>query len=162
MSIRRFVAVAILLWLRLAVPPTAAAQRAIAPFVGREFDEVSDWIVFGGEARFTLAPSAWSINPRFTYHPIAGSKIIQLDANVVYDFKPATGPLTPYAGAGLGWTHVSGNAPSDSKAVANFLYGIRVHLTANSKVEPYVQSQYSFAKQFTNSYQLMAGFFFWM
>lgn len=162
MNVRRTLALVILTFAAFAVPRAARAQLAVAPFVGREFDEASNWVLFGVEARYGLSSSAWSLNPRFTYHPLTGGNIIQLDANLVYDFKPASGPVTPYAGAGVGWTHISGGGESDSKAVANFVSGLRLHLAGNDKIEPYVNAQYSFAKQFTNTYQLVAGLQFSM
>lgn len=144
-------------------PARARAQNAIAPFVGREFDEAQNWIVFGGEGRIGLPPSAWSINPRFTYHSLgSGFSAIQIDANAVYDFKPASGPVTPFAGAGLGWVHASGGGTSDSKIAGTFVAGLRLHLAGNDRIEPYLNTEYTFAKQFTNTYDMLVGLMFRM
>lgn len=159
MKVRRSVALSALMIAGFVIPSAARAQLAIAPFAGREFDETNDWVLFGAEAHVAVGQSGWTINPRFTYHPVSGASIVQFDGNLLYEVKPASGAVTPYAGAGLGWTHLSGDN-SDSKGVANLVAGMRFHFAASGKVEPYVNSEYSFAKQFTNTYHLDVGLMF--
>lgn len=163
MPVRPVVTTAAFLIVSAFISARAGAQSAVAPFVGREFDETNNWVVFGGEARIGLRPSAWSINPRFTYHPLgAGFTSLQIDANAVYDFKPASGAVTPFAGAGLGWVHTSGGGTSDSKVAGTFEAGLRLHLAGNDRVEPYLNTEYTFAKQFTNTYDMLVGLMFRM
>jgi hypothetical protein len=163
MKLRPVVLTTVILFAGAALPARSSAQRSIAPFVGREFDEQSNWIFLGGEAWLGLPTSAWSINPRFTYHSLgAGSTGLQLDANAVYEFKPASGSVTPFAGAGLGWIHTSGGGTSDSKVGGTFVAGIRLHLAGNDKLEPYLNTEYTYAKQFTNTYQMLVGLIFRM
>ena len=162
MKVRRVVLMTMVVVASAVIPRAARAQLAIAPFVGKEFDEESDWLLFGGEARIALSPTAWSLNPRLTYHPLTGGSILQLDANAVYDFKPASGPFTPYLGGGLGWVHFSSSeGGNSSKVAANFVAGLRWRPAGDGKMEPYVHSEYTFAKQFTNSYQMAVGLLFW-
>ena len=151
----------------LAGPRAAHAQWGVGAFVGREFDESDHWVIFGAHAMLPLANSPVVINPRFTYHSFGfGSKAIQFDVNVLYDFKLANpGLIRPYLGVGGGLVRTSISSElgcdvdcSSSKLVADFVAGFRLALgKGDSPFMPFVNSEYSFAKQFTNTYQLTVG-----
>lgn len=153
--------------LGLAAPRAMHAQWGIGGFVGREFDEGDHWAILGADARFPLQNSPVVINPRFTYHSFGfGSKAIQFDVNVLYDFKLANpGLIRPYLGVGGGLVHTSISADlgcdvdcSSSTLVGDFVAGFRLAFgNGESPIMPFVNSEYSFAKQFTNTYQLTVG-----
>lgn len=164
---RLFLVSALVLVGAFAVPGTARAQHSVGAFLGREFDESDHWLLFGAEARMALPNSPVVINPRASYHSWGeGAKALQLDVNVLYDFKLANpGLIRPYLGVGGGLVHQSfgsdggcGSDCSSSKLVGDFVAGFKL-VTGNgdAAIVPFLNTEYSFAKQFTNTYQMTIG-----
>jgi hypothetical protein len=76
------------------------------------------------------------------YFPGQGITWLDLNYNVVYNFRPAGAPkLTPYAGAGLNLAHASGNGASDTKLGINFMGGTEFRSTG--RVTPFVELRIS-------------------
>jgi hypothetical protein len=170
MRATRVALVAAIVLIGWAMPRTVHAQWGVGGFVGREFDESDHWVILGAHAVFPLQNSPVVINPRFTYHSFgSGFTVIQFDVNVLYDFKLANpGLIRPYLGVGGGYVHSSfGSACttdcSAGKLVADFVAGFRLAFgDGDSPIMPFVNSEYSFAKQYTNTYQLTVGFTYTM
>jgi len=151
----------------MAAPRAVHAQWGVGAFVGREFDESDHWMFLGADARVPLQNSPVIINPRFVYHSYgSGSTAFQFDVNVLYDFKLANpGLIRPYLGVGGGLVHTSFGTDfgcdvdcSQTTLVADFVAGFKLAFgNGDSQVVPFVNTEYSFAKQFTNTYQLSAG-----
>ena len=149
------------------VPGQLHAQWGVGAFVGREFDEADNWVIFGAHATYAVKNSPVVVNPRFTYHSYgSGSSSLQVDVNVLYDFALANpGLIRPYLGVGGGLVRLSESSDfcdadcSQSKLVANFLAGFKLAFgSGDSRLMPFVDTEYSFAKQFTNTYHLSIGF----
>jgi len=150
----------------VAVPGCLHAQWGVGAFVGREFDESDHWLLFGAHATYAVHNSPVVINPRFVYHSFgSGFTDMQFDVNVLYDFTLANpGLIRPYLGVGGGLVHESVSSTycmtdcSSSKAVGDFVAGFKLAIgSGDSPLVPFVNTEYSFATQFTNSYQLTVG-----
>ncbi len=73
------------------------------------------------------------------YFPGRGFTELALNYNVVYNFRPASAPkVTPYAGAGLNFSHITGNGLSDSQLGLNILGGMEFR-SAGSSVTPFLE-----------------------
>lgn len=151
----RFVLIAVGLTLG---PQMASAQfYGVGGHIGGEFDNSEDWIVFGVDGRYRVPNSSWTLAPRFNLHPVDGGSIYQIDVNALYNFpRDASLPIHPYLGVGVGLFRESFDGFSETKLVANLVSGVRV-VRSTSKVEPYIQTQYSFAKEFSNSMTFLVG-----
>jgi hypothetical protein len=85
----------------LIAPGFARAQLSVGGFVGGEFDNQNNWLLFGAEARVSLQKSMngpYDGNVRLSYHSYgSGASATQLDVNLLYNLvsHPAT-PLEPF------------------------------------------------------------------
>lgn len=140
------------------LPALSSAQfSGVGGHIGGEFDNSDNWIVFGIDGRYRVPNSVWAIAPRINLHPVEGGSIIQIDVNALYNFpRDGTLPIHPYLGAGVGLFRESFGGVSETKPVANLISGVRV-VRSTSKIEPFVQTQYSFAKKFSNSMTFLVG-----
>ena len=96
---------------------------------------------YGMQSLFPNAPLS-SIASAEIYFP--GNSVTWLDFNynVVYNFRPAGAPkLTPYAGGGLNFVHVSGGGTSASRLGLNVLGGTEFRSTG--RVTPFAEIRLS-------------------
>jgi hypothetical protein len=118
----------------------ARAQIRVGPSLGYEFDDNNYFVLFAAEARATLNALPIELDPRFTFQPLDGTSLIQVDLNALYDLPLArTSTLLPYAGVGIAIQHV-GNGGGTSVGY-NLIWGTELHL--HSPWQPFAQFQYS-------------------
>ena len=144
----------------LVVPVSAVAQMPVTAggFVGRQFENKVDWIEFGGEARIALpGMEKMAASPRFTYRPLDGGKLIQIDLNLLNNFELAKpGLFRPYAGIGGAVSRPSFGSFSETKVGLNLVSGARI-VAGNGPVEPFFNAQYTITKSFENAFALALG-----
>jgi hypothetical protein len=153
----------------LGAPLAASAQTALADddkaglisagaMAGAEFDESDNWLLFGADARVQIA-HALEFSPRFTYHPLNNSHIIQLDANILKNFDLARpGRFRPFFGVGGALWHFSPPAgDGETKVGINLISGTRIALSSSSGYEPFIVGQYTMVRDQTNPFTLMVG-----
>jgi hypothetical protein len=145
-----------------ALPHLAAAQISVGGYLGGEFDNQNHWLLYGADVRVPLAtaPATPLIGQaRLTYHPYGGGfSILQIDANVLLPLELAhPGQFHPYLGAGAAFLHESGGDDSESKVGLNLITGADVDLSPGSPLFGIVQTQYTIAREFPNSYTLVFG-----
>jgi hypothetical protein len=122
------------------VSSVARAQVRIGPSVGYEFDDNNYFVLFAAEARATLNALPIELDPRFTFQPLDGTSLIQVDLNALYDLPLArTSTFLPYAGVGIAIQHV-GNGGGTSVGY-NLIWGTEVQI--HSAWQPFGQFQYS-------------------
>lgn len=149
----------------LATPAIAQAQLSVGGYAGAEFDNQSNWILYGAEARLPLEASLgepYDANLRVTYHPYGGgTSETQVDLNALYNWKLASpGVLAPYVGLGAAWAHFAANAFSENKVGLNIISGTKIILDPASRVQPFLNMQYSIIRGYPNSYTLAVGLSF--
>src|SRR5205085_7225377 len=124
-------------------PTTAAAQT------GREPMRFGVQVNYGNDSHFGVGGRIrHSLQGLFPAAPLSGIASVDiyfpgssvtwfdLNYNVVYNFRPASAPkVTPYAGAGLNFVHLSGNGASASRLGLNLLGGMEFR-SASSRVTP--------------------------
>jgi hypothetical protein len=148
--------------LLLAVAPrTAAAQLTdwqLGPTVGYVYDESTDFIYFGGEARARVNDSPFQLQPRFTIQPASGVSVLQFDFNVLYDLALVrTNAILPYAG--LGFVYQTITSGGSSAAGYNIIVGAK--LTHVNGLVPFGQFEYSVLENhFPNQGALSVGVLF--
>ncbi|HZS62253.1 MAG TPA: hypothetical protein VFA43_23490 [Gemmatimonadaceae bacterium] len=135
--------VAALLSASIALPRDARAQLnqfRLGGNLGYVYDEETDFIYLSAEARATLTTIPIEFAPRFSYQPVSGSGVVQIDLNVLYDLPLAkTSAVLPYAGIGFAYQTISHGG--GSAAGYNIVLG--VELTHVPVVQPYAQFEYS-------------------
>ena len=157
----RLVAVTVI----LAVPAVAHAQLSIGGYVGAEFDNQSNWILYGAEARLPLEASLgqpYDANLRYTYHSYgSGASVSQIDLNALYNWKlAAPGMFAPYVGLGAAMVRFSTPSFSENKAGLNLISGTKIILDPDSRIDPFVNMQYTIVREYPNSYTLTVGLSF--
>jgi hypothetical protein len=135
--------------LAAARPENACAQAARDPVrfgVQVNFGNDSEFGV-GGRLRHSLqglfpAAPLSGIASADIYFPGGGFTWLDLNYNVVYNFRPASAPkVTPYAGAGLNFVRVGGNnVPSASRLGLNILGGMEFRTSA--RVTPFLELKF--------------------
>jgi hypothetical protein len=148
--------------LLLAAPAHAWAQLSIGGFVGGEFDNEDNWLLFGAEARIALQKSLngpYDANLRLSYHSYgSGASATQLDANLLYNFELARpGRVQPYGGAGLAFLSYKAGDFSESKVGINIVTGLKLVQHPATPLEPFMNMQYSIIRDYPNSYTLVFG-----
>lgn len=127
----------------IALPRDARAQLTqfrLGGNLGYVYDEETDFIFLSAEARAALAKIPIEFAPRFSYQPVSGSGVIQIDLNVLYDLPLAkTSAVVPYAGLGFVYQTISHGG--GSAAGYNIIAG--AELTRVPVVQPYAQFEYS-------------------
>lgn len=146
--------------LSLALPSAARAQLTqfrLGGNLGYVYDESTDFIYLSAEARATLAKVPIEFAPRFSYQPVSGSGVYQLDLNVLYDLPLAkTSVIMPYAGLGFAYQSISHGS---SAAGYNIIVG--AELTRVPVVQPYAQFEYSVLENhFPNQAAIAVGALF--
>lgn len=145
-----------------ATPRVASAQLSVGAYVGAEFDNQDNWILYGAEARLPLNKYIGQPidgNIRYTYHSYgSGFSVSQLDFNALHNWELAhPGLFAPYVGLGAAWLHGSGGGSSENKVGLNLISGTKLVFDPNSRVEPFVNMQYTIAREYPNSYTLTLG-----
>jgi len=164
--LRRVCAIALLL---MGLPLAASAQTALADdnrnglisagaMVGADLDTSDNWLLFGADARVQVA-HALELEPRFTYQPLDGGHIIQLDGNLLKNFDLARpGRFRPFFGVGGTLRSYSPDrGPGDTTVGLNLISGTRIALSSSSGYEPFIIGQYSIVKDQFNPFSLVVG-----
>ena len=151
------------------LPMMASAQTALADddraglisagaLVGAQMDTPDNWLLFGADARVQVA-HALEFEPRFTYQPLGGGHIIQLDANILKNIDLARpGRFRPFFGIGGALRKLSpdvGN--SDTTVGLNLIGGTRIALSGSSGYEPFIIGQYSLVNDQFNPFSIVVG-----
>lgn len=158
----RFALTALALIAVAVAPQRASAQFTVGGYLGGEFDNQSNWLLYGADVRVPLAmATAIPLNgqARLTYHSYGGGfSSTQIDANLLLPLQLAhPGQFMPYVGAGAVYIHEGGAGASDNKVGLNLITGTDVDLSPGSPLFGIVQTQYSIAREFPNSYTLVVG-----
>jgi hypothetical protein len=145
-----------------ALPHRAAAQLTVGGYVGGQFDMKDNWVLYGADARIPLstAPSVPVVGQaRFTYHSFgSGASATQVDVNLLLPLELAhPGQFHPHVGAGLGWVHESATGFSENKVGLNLITGADIDFSPTSPVFGIVQTEYTIATEYPNSYVLTLG-----
>jgi hypothetical protein len=151
----RFLLLAIGLTLR---PEVLTAQfTGVGGHIGADFDNSSEFLSFGVQGRYRVPNSSWSIVPRFNLLPADGGSVMQIDVDALYNFpRDMNIPIHPYLGVGVGLIRESFGSSSENKAVANLISGVRL-VRSTMKFDPFIETHYSFAKEFSNRMTFMIG-----
>lgn len=166
---RRLLRVCVVALALVGLPLAASAQTALADddrsglisagaLVGAQMDTPDNWLIFGADARVQIA-HALEFEPRFTYQPLGGGHIIQLDANVLKNLDLARpGRFRPFFGIGGTLQKLSPDAGNgDSKLGINLIGGTRIALTGSSGYEPFIIGQYSLIRDESNPFSIVVG-----
>jgi hypothetical protein len=145
-----------------ALPKIASAQFTVGGYLGGEFDNKNNWLLYGADVRVPLSSApALPVNgqARLTYHSYgSGFSAVQIDANLLLPLVLAhPEQFQPYVGAGAAFIHASGDGASDSKAGLNLITGADVDFSPGSALFGIVQTQYTIARDYPNSYTLVFG-----
>lgn len=166
---RRVLRVCALMVVVLGSTLAASAQTALSDdsrsgvisagaMVGGELDMSDNFLLFGADARVRVARSM-ELEPRFTYQPLNGGHITQLDANLLHNFELARpGTYRPFAGIGGAIRSVTpdiGNG--ETKLGLNLVAGARIAMSASSGYEPFVIAQYTIVHNQLNSMSVVVG-----
>jgi hypothetical protein len=167
MRVTPLVVPAVCLSLMMVSPRTVMAQTELGVFGGHLMDQAwSGSLRFGAEGRLPIPRSPLVLQPRISDQPgtSGGPATLQVDVNLLYQAPAAEHwPIAPYVGVGAGYNHfgsyngVDFTEPAVNKLVGNFVAGFRLNLNGNPPITPFVNSEYSFAKQFTNPYAIEIG-----
>ncbi len=151
------------------LPLAASAQTALADddraglisagaLAGATLDTPDDWLLFGADARVQI-DRGLEIEPRFTYQPMEGAHVIQLDANVLKNFDLARpGRFRPFFGVGGTLRSYSPEfGDGETKVGINLISGTRIALSSSSGYEPFIAAQYSIVRDQLNTFSLVIG-----
>ena len=153
----------------LGLPLAASAQTALSDddraglmsagaLVGAVLDTPDDWLVFGADARVQIDRNL-ELEPRFTYQPLSGGHVIQLDANVLKNIELARpGRFRPFFGVGGTLRSLSPDrGDGETKVGLNLISGTRIALSSSSGYEPFITAQYSIVRDQFNTFSLVVG-----
>lgn len=146
--------------------PTAAAQTnvRIGGFLGAQFDNDEDWLIFGAEARLRGALMQFDVQPRFQYQSFTGGSSLQLDGNILFNLTSSLSQIQPYMGFGAALNRLSIDEPtpgvdSDETNVGiNLVSGLI--FGTNPKWRPYVNYEYTIINDFPNGANIAVGILF--
>lgn len=146
----------------LAAPAVAKAQLSVGAYAGAEFDNQDNWILYGAEARLgleSMTGQPYDANLRYTYHSYGGgASASQIDLNALYNWKLASpGMLAPYVGLGAAYVRFSAGGASENKPGLNIISGTKVILDPTSRIDPFLNMQYTLIRDYPNSYTLTVG-----
>ena len=147
--------------------PRAAAQTSvkIGGFLGAQFDNDEDWLIFGAEARLRGARMQYDVQPRFHYQSFTGGSSLQLDGNILFNLTSMLTQIQPYMGLGAALNRLSidSDVPGvddldDTNFGVNLVSGLIIG--TNPKWRPYVNYQYTIINDFPNGANIAIGILF--
>lgn len=153
-----------LLTILLSAPAAAQSNVRLGGFLGIEFDNEDDWLIFGGEARLRTARMQFDIQPRFHYQSFEGGSSSQLDGNILFNFRSLVAQVQPYMGTGVALNRISfdtsdPDVDSDETNLGiNLISGLI--FGTNPKWRPYAQFEYTIINDFGNGANLAIGILF--
>lgn len=154
-----------LLTIVLSAPATAQSNVRLGGFLGFEFDNEEDWLIFGAEGRWRTNTMQFDIQPRFHYQSFTGGSQSQLDGNILFNFRSLLAQVQPYMGAGvaLNRLNIDVNIPGEEdldetnvgiNLISGLIFG------TNPKWRPYAQFEYTAINDFGNGANLAIGILF--
>ena len=157
--------VPLLLTIVLSTPAAAQMNVRLGGFLGIANDTEEDWLIFGAEGRLRTNTMQYDIQPRFHYQSFTGGSSMQLDGNILFNFRSLLSQVQPYMGVGLAFNRLSidvdvpGEDDLDETNIgANLVSGLV--LGTNPKWRPYAQFEYTFINDFPNGATLSLGILF--
>ncbi|MGQ0703426.1 MAG: hypothetical protein ACT4PM_09885 [Gemmatimonadales bacterium] len=137
--------------------PTHAQQLTVGGFVGQVYDTSEDWLLFGGEVRWQVKEDKpFVVQPRVWINPYEGGSALGFDGNVLY--RPNyDGKFRLYAGVGGAVVRQSFEGGSETDVGLNFAAGFELVLNEESKLRPFLHSQYTVINDSGNPFTLSAG-----
>ncbi|HJU75792.1 MAG TPA: outer membrane beta-barrel protein [Gemmatimonadaceae bacterium] len=157
---------AVLVSLTTVGAPEALAQSNIrvGGFLGAAMDNDDDWLVFGAEARYRSARMQFEFQPRFQYQSFTGGSMMQLDLNMLFNFRASISQIQPYAGFGGAFNRLSidedtpGVDLDDTNVGINILQGLV--FGTNPTWRPYAHFEYTMINDFPNQASITLGILF--
>jgi hypothetical protein len=142
---------------------TRTGVMAAGAMVGGELDTPDNFLLFGADARWPI--SRWLVargtefEPRFTYHPLNGGHIIQLDANLLKNIRLANpGRVRPLFGIGGAIRNETYEVVGgETKLGLNLIYGARMTMDSARGYEPFVIGQYTIIQDQFNAFSIVVG-----
>ncbi len=153
-----------LLTIVLSAPAAAQANVQLGGFLGFEFDNEEDWLIFGAEGRIRTNTMQFDIQPRFHYQSFTGGSSAQLDGNILFNFRSLVAQVQPYAGFGVAINKLSidtGDPDVDldeTNVGINLISGLV--LGTNPTWRPYTQFEYTAINDFGNGANIAVGILF--
>lgn len=154
-----------LLTIVLTAPAMAQSNVRLGGFLGFEFDNEEDWLIFGAEGRFRTNTMQFDIQPRFHYQSFDGGSSSQLDGNILFNFRSLVAQVQPYMGAGVALNRLSVDSGDpavddldDTNVGINLISGLI--FGTNPKWRPYAQFEYTAINDFPNGANLAIGILF--
>lgn len=159
---------AVLLAVATLTAPRADAQNVrIGGFLGFEFDNDEDWLIFGAEARLRGDRMQFDVQPRFHYQSFDGGSSLQLDGNILFNLTSLVSQIQPYMGLGVALNRLNIDIDSpgeddieETNVGINFVSGLIFGV--NPSWRPYTQFQYTAINDFGNGANLSVGLLFYL
>lgn len=148
----------------ISAPIAAQNNVRLGGFLGLEFDNEDDWLIFGGEARLRSSQMQFDVQPRFHYQSFTGGSSFQLDGNILFNFRSLVAQVQPYMGFGAAFNRLSIDV--DSPGVDNDETNVGLNLISglvfgtNPTWRPFVQYEYTIINDFPNGANIAAGIIF--
>ena len=152
------------LTIALSRPAEAQWNARLGGFLGIEFDNEHDWLIFGAEGRFRTNTMQFDIQPRFHYQSGEFFNVLQLDGNMLFNLRSLVSQIQPYMGVGAALNRVNfdtGDPDTDSDETnlgVNLISGLI--FGTNPKWRPYAQFEYTIINDLGNGANLAVGILF--
>jgi hypothetical protein len=153
-----------LLTIVLSVPAAAQANMRLGGFLGFQFDNEEDWLIFGAEGRFRTNTMQFDVQPRFHYRSFDGGSESQLDGNILFNFRSLVAQVQPYMGLGAALNRISideevpGADLDETNVGVNLVSGLI--FGTNPTWRPYTQFEYTIINDFGNRANIAVGILF--
>lgn len=146
--------------------PSAGAQTnvRIGGFLGMEFDNDEDWLIFGAEGRLRSARMQFDVQPRFHYRSFDNGSVAQLDGNILFNLTSLVSQVQPYMGFGAAFNRINIDETDpdtdldDTNVGVNLVSGLI--FGTNAKWRPYVNYEYTIINDRFNGATFAIGILF--
>ncbi len=144
--------------------PATAQNARLGGFLGMQFDSDDDWLIFGAEGRFRTNQMQFDFQPRFHYRSFDFGSELQLDGNILFNFRSLVAQIQPYMGFGAALNRINideevpGADLDETNVGVNLISGLI--FGTNATWRPYTQFEYTIINDFGNRADLAVGILF--